>query len=168
MLKEITRAEAVERMAEEKPVFALFEIDGTMTINDLLTTDGFVIEVPNEETLKAIKESIEHPEQGEKYHSVDELIEHLEPRKASSEPRNEVSEADSEVKRTSSETKRDLSETKRESSEETKKGRPKIDREKVIKLHAEGLPYKLIARELGCSEWSVCQIVKQEKKNNDN
>lgn len=124
MLKEITRADAVERMAEEKPVFALFEIDGTMTINDLITADGFVIEVDEE------------------------------PRKASPEPRNEVSEADSEVERTS--------------SEETKKGRPKIDREKVIKLHAEGLPYKLIARELGCSEWSVCQIVKQEKKNNDN
>lgn len=139
MLKEITRAQAIEAMTKEKPVFMLHEIDGTMTINDLITADGFMIEVEDEE-----------------------------PRKASSEPRNEVSEADSEVKRTSSETKRDLSETKRESSEETKKGRPKIDREKVIKLHAEGLPYKLIARELGCSEWSVCQIVKQEKKNNDN
>lgn len=48
MLKEITRAEAVERMAAEKPVFALFEIDGTMTINDLITADGFVIEVDEE------------------------------------------------------------------------------------------------------------------------
>lgn len=48
MLKEITRAEAVERMAAEKPVFALFEIDGTMTINDLITADGFVIEVEEE------------------------------------------------------------------------------------------------------------------------
>lgn len=48
MLKEITRAEAVERMAAEKPVFALFEIDGDMTINDLITADGFVIEVEEE------------------------------------------------------------------------------------------------------------------------
>ena len=150
MLKEITRAEAVERMAAEKPVFMLHEIDGTMTINDLLTTDGFVIEVPNEETLKAIKESFEHPEQCEKYHSVDELIEHLEPRNNLAEPRNEVGEADSEAKRSS--------------SEETKKGRPKIDREKVLKLHEDGLPYKMIAKEVGCSEWSVCQIINQEKK----
>ena len=48
MLKEITRAEAVEKLAKEKPVFALFEIDGDMTINDLLTADGFVIEVEEE------------------------------------------------------------------------------------------------------------------------
>ena len=48
MLKEITRAEAVEMMAAEKPVFALFEIDGDMTINDLITADGFVIEVDEE------------------------------------------------------------------------------------------------------------------------
>ena len=93
MLKEITRAEAVELMAKEKPVFMLHEIDGTMTINDLLTTDRFVIEVPNEETLKAIKESFEHPEQCEKYHSVDELFEHLELRNNLAEPRNEVGEA---------------------------------------------------------------------------
>lgn len=113
MLKEITRAEAVEMMAAEKPVFALFEIDGDMTINDLITADGFVIEVDEE-------------------------------------PRNEVGEADSEAKRSS--------------SEETKKGRPKIDREKVLKLHEDGLPYKMIAKEVGCSEWSVCQIINQEKK----
>ena len=70
MLKEITRAEAVERMAEEKPVFALFEIDGTMTINDLITADGFVIEVEDEEPRKASSE----PRKSEK------------PKKANKEP----------------------------------------------------------------------------------
>lgn len=70
MLKEITRAEAVERMAAEKPVFALFEIDGTMTINDLITADGFVIEAEDEEPRKASSE----PRKSEK------------PKKANKEP----------------------------------------------------------------------------------
>lgn len=162
MLKEITRAEAVERMAEEKPVFALFEIDGTMTINDLLTTDGFVIEVPNEETLKAIKESIEHPEQGEKYHSVDELIEHLEPRKASSEPRNEAIDVSSEVKRQLSEVKRKLSEEKK--AEKTGGRKSKYDRGKVAALTKAGWSVKQIADELGCTDNTVRYIQKKNKE----
>lgn len=84
MLKEITRAEAGERMAEEKPVFALFEIDGDMTINDLITADGFVIEVEEEE-----------------------------PRNNLAEPRNEAIDVSSEVKRQLSEVKRKLSEEKK-------------------------------------------------------
>ena len=62
MLKEITRAEAVEMMAKEKPVFALFEIDGDMTINDLLTADSFVIDVPaveNKQFNDQIKDTVE-------------------------------------------------------------------------------------------------------------
>lgn len=67
MLKEITRAEAVEMMAAEKPVFALFEIDGTMTINDLITADGFVIEV-EEEPHKSEKPKKASKEPGKNQH----------------------------------------------------------------------------------------------------
>lgn len=160
MLKEITRAEAVELMAKEKPVFMLHEIDGTMTINDLLTTDGFVIEVPNEETLKAIKESIEHPEQGEKYHSVDELIEHLEPRNNLAEPRNEVGEADSEAKRKSSEKKK----AEKKKAEKTGGRKSKYDRGKVAALTKAGWTVEQIADELGCADGTVKYIQKKNRE----
>lgn len=63
-----------------------------------------------------------------------------EPRKDPAEPRNEEAEA----------------------SEKKKKSR--IDADKVMELKGKGYTYRMIAQQLGCSEWSVCQIVNKAKK----
>lgn len=41
--------------------------------------------------------------------------------------------------------------------------RKKIDRGKVWALHNAGWKNKEIAEEVGCSEWSICQILKEEE-----
>ena len=65
-----------------------------------------------------------------------------EPRKNLAEPHKEEAEA--------------------ETSEKKKKSR--IDADKVMELKGKGYTYRMIAQQLGCSEWSVCQIVNKAKK----
>ena len=43
------------------------------------------------------------------------------------------------------------------------KARKKIDRGKVMALHNAGWKNVKIAEEMGCSEWSVSMIIKDEK-----
>lgn len=66
----------------------------------------------------------------------------VEPRKNLAEPRKEEAEA--------------------ETSEKKKKSR--IDADKVMELKGKVYTYRMIAQQLGCSEWSVCQIVNKAKK----
>ena len=44
------------------------------------------------------------------------------------------------------------------------KARMKIDRGKVMALHNAGWKNVKIAEEMGCSEWSVSMIIKEESK----
>ena len=44
------------------------------------------------------------------------------------------------------------------------KARKKIDRGKVMALHNAGWKNVKIAEEMGCSEWSVSMIIKEESK----
>lgn len=53
-------------------------------------------------------------------------------------------------------------EAEAETSEKKKKSR--IDADKVMELKGKGYTYHMIAQQLGCSEWSVCQIVNKAKK----
>ncbi len=39
----------------------------------------------------------------------------------------------------------------------------RIDYAKVDQLHADGIPNKLIAKELGCSEWSIAQYIQKKR-----
>ena len=45
-----------------------------------------------------------------------------------------------------------------------RKRRGTIDYERVLKLRAEGLSYKIIALRLGCGERSVAQYVRAKQK----
>lgn len=47
---------------------------------------------------------------------------------------------------------------------EKKSGRKKIDRGKVMALHNAGWKNMKIAEEIGCSEWSVSMIIKEESR----
>ena len=132
MLKEITRAEAVEKLAKEKPVFALFEIDGDMTINDLLTADSFVIDVPAVEN-KQFSDQIKD---------------------MAAEAAKPVEEAKSD---NFAKVWKDIKESAPEQKEEAPKETPKrrhTDQE-FRDLHAQGLTNKEIAKKLGCSEFTV-------------
>ena len=71
------------------------------------------------------------------------------------EPRNEVNEVNDVVNDKSSEVKTDPSEKKKKS---------RIDADRVMELKGKGYTYRMIAQQLGCSEWSVCQIVNKAKK----
>ena len=54
---------------------------------------------------------------------------------------------------------------KDETDDKPKKGRQsKVDPAKVMELKDKGFTYRMIAQQLGCSEWTVCQIVNKAKK----
>lgn len=77
MLKEISRSEAIERMTGDRPVYMIFELSGKITIDDLLSADGFAIDEPEPDLIDPTEAL-----------NVAMAQDH-EPRKASPEPRKE-------------------------------------------------------------------------------